>query len=281
LNKKKKKRQKKDDNILEESFEFEEDLFEKKENFDLTKKKKKDFEGNECNVAFYVFSKRNPFRIFLYRMVNSFAFEVFIQILIALSSIKLILDGYMKGVDEDSVVMKIADGSDYFFTIIFALESLCKALALGFIQDKGSYLRETWSQLDFFIVVTSLIDISFSKIDLPFIKILRLLRTLRPLRVISHSSEMKTIIVALIHSVGGIFYVGILLLLVWIMFAILAVNLMGGKLYYCSIDKYFYFKKEGCEYHGGEWRNKDFNYDNVAVALVSLFDVATMENWPD
>lgn len=41
---------------------------------------------------------------------------------------------------------------------------------------------------------------------------------------------MKTIIVALIHSVSGIFYVGILLILVWIMFSILGVNLLGGKL---------------------------------------------------
>jgi len=131
-----------------------------------------------------------------------------------------------------------------FFTAVFALESLIKALSLGFIMEKGTYLRESWSKLDFFIVVTSLIDASFSQVNIPFIKILRLLRTLRPLRVISHNSEMKTVIVALIHSVGGIFYVGILLLLVWIMFAILAVNLIGGKLYSCSINPYFYFKPE-------------------------------------
>lgn len=97
-------------------------------------------------------------------------------------------------------------------------------------MDKGTYLRESWSKLDFFIVTTSIIDASFSNINIPVIKILRLLRTLRPLRFISHNSEMKTIIVALVHSVTGIFYVGILLLLVWMMFAILGVNFLGGKL---------------------------------------------------
>ena len=120
---------------------------------------------------------------------------------------------------------------DYFFTTAFAIESLIKSISLGFVMDKGSYLRETWSQLDFFIVITSLIDASFSNIDIKAIKILRLLRTLRPLRFISHNSEMKTMIIALIHSVSGIFYVGVLLFVVWIMFAILAVNLIGGKLY--------------------------------------------------
>ncbi len=54
-------------------------------------------------------------------------------------------------------------------------------------MDNGSYLTDSWSQLDFFIVVTSFIDMVFSGVNLPFIKILRLLRTLRPLRFISHN----------------------------------------------------------------------------------------------
>jgi hypothetical protein len=142
--------------------------------------------------------------------------------------------------------MVFSGGLDYFFTAAFACESLIKSLSLGFIMDRGTYLRETWSQLDFFIVVTALIDASFSSVNIPFIKILRLLRTLRPLRVISHNSEMKTIIVALIHSVSGIMYVGVLLLLVWIMFAILAVTLIGGKLYSCSIEPYINFTPAMC-----------------------------------
>lgn len=100
--------------------------------------------------------------------------------------------------------------------------------------------------MDFFIVVTALIDASFSSVNIPFIKVLRLLRTLRPLRVISHNSEMKTVIVALIHSVSGIMYVGVLLLLVWVMFAILGVTLIGGKLYSCTVDPYINFTEAEC-----------------------------------
>lgn len=131
---------------------------------------------------------------------------------------------------EDSMFIRVSENMDLFFTVAFALESLIKALSLGLVMDKGSYLRESWSKLDFFIVISSLIDASFANIDIPVIKVLRLLRTLRPLRVISHNSDMKTVIVALIHSVAGIFYVAILLLMVWMMFAILAVNFFGGKL---------------------------------------------------
>lgn len=87
---------------------------------------------------------------------------------------------------------------DNFFTAAFAIESVLKAIAFGLFIEHGSYLRETWNQLDFLIVFVSIVDASFENINLPVIKILRLLRTLRPLRFISHNSGMKTIVVALV-----------------------------------------------------------------------------------
>lgn len=74
--------------------------------------------------------------------------------------------------DEDNVVVKISSYFDYIFNVIFALETVTKSIAMGLLQEKGSYLRETWNQLDFFIVVTSIIDMSLTNIDLPVIKIL-------------------------------------------------------------------------------------------------------------
>ena len=90
------------------------------------KKKKKDYEGNFCELSYYVFSKKNPFRFFLYKFVNHFMFEVVIQTLILLSSVKLILDGYAKNLDPNSLLMKIMNNTDLFFTVAFAFESLCK-----------------------------------------------------------------------------------------------------------------------------------------------------------
>jgi hypothetical protein len=52
-------------------------------------------------------------------------------------------------------------------------------------MDDGSYLRDSWNKMDFFIVCSSVLDMSLVNVKLPVIKILRLLRTLRPLRVIS------------------------------------------------------------------------------------------------
>lgn len=44
---------------------------------------------------------------------------------------------------------------------------------------------------------------------------------------------MKLVVTALLESVSGIFNVAIVVLLVWMMFAILGMNLMAGKLNYC------------------------------------------------
>ena len=121
-----------------------------------------------------------------------------------------------------------------FFTYFFTLEALMKIIAYGFILDQNSYLKENWSVLDFFIVVTSLVDtliegffiiiIINTGVDLSAVKILRLLRTFRPLRFITHNVSMKVLVISILESVIGILNVIVVLLLVWMMFGILGSN---------------------------------------------------------
>ncbi len=76
-------------------------------------------------------------------------------------------------------------------------EMIIKVTAQGLIMDSGSYLRESWNRLDFFIVITSLIDMSLTGSRIGFIKIFRMLRVLRPLRFINHNVNLKMVVVAL------------------------------------------------------------------------------------
>ena len=55
--------------------------------------------------------------------------------------------------------------------INFLLELLIKNISMGTFMDEGSYLRETWNQLDGFIVFTSILDMLLSGVDIPAIKI--------------------------------------------------------------------------------------------------------------
>ena len=47
---------------------------------------------------------------------------------------------------------------DFAVNICFYIECIFKIIALGFAMDEGSYLRDSWNKLDFFIVVTTAID---------------------------------------------------------------------------------------------------------------------------
>lgn len=108
-----------------------------------------------------------------------------------------------------------------------------------------------------------MMDMALSGVDLPVIKILRLLRTLRPLRVISHNVAMKLIVASLFESVGAIFNVVIVVVSVWLMFAIFAINIFSGKFFYCTVGVYQNADKYQCNVAGGSWVVHDSNFDDV------------------
>ena len=187
------------------------------------------YEQLECETSFYIFSKSNRIRIIFYSWVQNTKFELLIIFLIVLSSLKLVIDTYTYNTDKDGIFRASSGTIDTFFTISFLLESILKGIAFGFVYNEGSYLREGWNQLDFFIVATSVIDLLLTDIDIPAIKVFRMLRTMRPLRFISHTASMKSIVAALIKSIGHIINVAIVVVIVWLMFAIMGVNLFSGK----------------------------------------------------
>ena len=44
--------------------------------------------------------------------------------------------------------------SEMYFLAIFCVECVLKILALGFVLHPGSYLRNVWNIMDFFVVLT-------------------------------------------------------------------------------------------------------------------------------
>ena len=59
------------------------------------------------------------------------------------SSIKLVIDTYIP--NDDSSLSNPSKIVDLILTIFFTLEAIIKTIALGFILEKNSYLRESWS----------------------------------------------------------------------------------------------------------------------------------------
>ena len=49
-------------------------------------------------------------------------------------------------------------------------------MALGFILDDQTYMRDNWNRLDFFIVVVSIIDMALDGYNLGFMKVINFLK---------------------------------------------------------------------------------------------------------
>lgn len=203
------------------------------------------------------------------------------MLLIGFSSVKLASESYFVDEPETSTIIIISNNLDTAFNHCFNLECVLKIIALGFAMDDGCYLSDAWNKLDFFIVVTSNIDMALANTDIPALKVLRMLRMIRPLRVISHNPQLKMIVAALAKSVAPISNVAIIVLIIWLMFAIYGMNTFMGMFFYCSEEPYTYNTKWVCEDHGGEWKKFDSNFDDIGQSMNTLFIIASLEGWPD
>lgn len=85
---------------------------------------------------------------------NARWFERFITLVTVVNSIFLAIYDYSFRINPTKhiVVNILVDNSELVFTIIFVTEFAAKALAMSFILEKGSYLRESLNMLDFGVV---------------------------------------------------------------------------------------------------------------------------------
>jgi hypothetical protein len=85
------------------------------------------------------------------------------------------------------------------FTVFFTIEALAKILAMGFILEKGCYLRDAWNWLDFIVVITALMQ---ALPGMNNVSGLRTFRLFRPLRSLSALPSMRILVNTLLSSVG-------------------------------------------------------------------------------
>ena len=179
--------------------------------------------------SFFVLTPENPFRKKCEALAASKNFESFIIVLILFSSFTLGID------DPLAEPVGFLQTLDVIMTLIFTGEFLVKAIALGFILHKGSYMRSGWNVMDFVIVVISMFAL-FNIGPGKSLRALRTIRVLRPLRMVQRMPELKLVVDALLNSVGAICNVAMICFLFFLIFAILGVNLFKGVLYACGGD---------------------------------------------
>ncbi|VDP97257.1 unnamed protein product, partial [Trichobilharzia regenti] len=229
-------------------------------------------------------------RRFCHFVVNLRYFDLFIMIVICASSIALAAED---PISEQSKRNTILEHFDYAFTGVFTIELILKVIDLGVVLHPGSYFRDTWNILDAIVVFFALVAfvVSTSAKNLNTIKSLRVLRVLRPLKTINRVPKLKAVFDCVISSLKNVFNILIVYWLFQFIFAVIAVQLFQGKFFYCNdVSKvtredcqgqFIDFNDRGVPYvQNRTWRTRDFNYDNVIHAILTLFTVTTGEGWP-
>lgn len=97
--------------------------------------------------------------------------------------------------------------------------------------------------LDFLIVIVSVFDWYISEFPNPdlatdslsSVKALRAFRALRPFRLLSRFEGLTMLVDALVSSIPSMFHVLMVMGLFIFLFAIICINMFGGKFYQCQM----------------------------------------------
>ncbi|XP_070515117.1 voltage-dependent calcium channel type A subunit alpha-1 isoform X16 [Cardiocondyla obscurior] len=247
--------------------------------------------------SMFILSPTNPIRRAAHWVVNLRYFDFFIMVVISLSSIALAAED---PVWEDAPRNDILNCFDYAFTGVFTIEMVLKIIDLGIILHPGSYLREFWNIMDAVVVICAMVSFTFDMIgmsgtagqNLSTIKSLRVLRVLRPLKTIKRVPKLKAVFDCVVNSLKNVINILIVYILFQFIFAVIAVQLFNGKFYHCTDESkytektcqghFFVFEENNMlpELKPRKWEHQSFHYDNVMVAMLTLFAVQTGEGWP-
>ncbi|MCG8528903.1 MAG: ion transporter [Opitutales bacterium] len=132
---------------------------------------------------------------------------------------------------------------------IFTLEVCIRIAAEG--NRPWKYFTDPWNLFDFAIVVILFLPLQ----DTQFFAVLRIVRVLRVFRLITALPRLRFLVGVLMKSLPSLGYVGLLLGLLFYVFAVVGV-----------------FKFSG---------NDPVHFGDLPTALLTLFRVATLEDWTD
>ena len=138
--------------------------------------------------------------------------------------------------------------ADLIFSVYFTLECIAKIMAMGFIGEK-TYLSNSWNQMDFIVVVFGLIDF-LPGFESGALSMIRVTRVLRPLRAINQLPSLRILINLIFATLPQLGNVVLLCLFLFVVFAILCMNLFMGLLRnrcYAGNTTEMYCGAENCE----------------------------------
>ncbi|XP_014284422.1 voltage-dependent calcium channel type A subunit alpha-1 [Halyomorpha halys] len=131
--------------------------------------------------SLFIFKDSNPIRKQCKAVVTWAPFEYIILLVIVVNCIGL---GFGLYLPEENETAQLLEKAEIYFLIIFILEMVLKVIAFGFALHPGSYLRNPWNLIDFFVIVIGIVSLFPLGIELDVLRMLRVFRLLRLIRFI-------------------------------------------------------------------------------------------------
>jgi len=171
-------------------------------------------------------------------------FELFVISVIIFSSLMIGIRTYHLPSPIETTLIAL----DYAVTLFFVIEITIRMAAEDRFRD---FFKKWWNIFDFVIVVVSLIPLDDSEYAL----VARMLRLFRVMRLISFIPELRVLVSALISALPRMGYVALLMFIIFYLYAVI------GNMLYSQLNPTL--------------------WGDLGVSLLTLFRVATFEDWTD
>lgn len=179
------------------------------------------------------------------KIVDSKTFQYFIIGVILAAGVIVGLETYSGLMDTHGDLLHLLD---HIVLYIFVVEILLKIGAKG--SKPWEFFNDGWNVFDFIIVA-----VCFLPIGGAYIAVLRLARILRVFRLVSALPKLQILVGALLKSIPSMSYVGILLFLLFYIYAVIGTFMFG--------------------------QNDPIHFGSLQVSMMTLFKTITLEGWID
>ncbi|BCE01703.1 ion transporter [Marinicellulosiphila megalodicopiae] len=181
------------------------------------------------------------------RVEKSRFFQLGIIFVILLSALSVGANTHDINWPKITVGYSLLDLFDHLITLFFVIEIIIRFLAN---KHKLHFFKSGWNIFDLLIVIGSLIPDDGSAVLLA-----RLLRVFRVLRLVSMVPELRLLVNALLKAIPRMGYIALL------MFVIFYIYAAAGSLMFEHVNPVL--------------------WGDVSISLLTLFRVATFEDWTD
>ncbi|CAD8208793.1 unnamed protein product [Paramecium pentaurelia] len=234
------------------------------------------YNGIQCEQSLFIFNKTNHFRMMCMMIARSKFYNLINDVSLSASIIIFIIQTYN---DYEENKETYPQEVQFYLNIILAVEYIINVIAKGLFIDIGSHFNSIWQIVDVFYLISFFFQYEKDYYVKPIFQILLYFGYFRPFNLLNRIKFLNVLSSALYQSLVDILNVLLTLFSVWIIFGVYGIILYEGQFGFCEDKMQFRLNYEECIQQNKTWVNFKHNFDNITMAIPTLFTVSTFDGW--